>query len=267
MAWPLSYQLDHRRRKIRISVDRHAAEGFGAGQHDQQSDDNYEEALAKGELDNVMDHLDFSLPRLPLVLQRIFELQKEAAIANNSLAFLHTTGNLCATAMAVSELDQAARKLVLFRGRLHVDKGLVFSVAQDGSVRDRESIGDGAGTNGCSDIHVLLELIAGVFCDDARLKRARIGIERGSDIRNSPVKCVGIGIGGDLDAIAGAHVSDFTLVNVDEYPNRAHVRNGENLGSPCLEQLAGTDESLDNFTADGCQHRNFGSGFRCILFQ
>src|SRR5271155_6199304 len=116
MAWPLSYQLDHRRREVRISVDGHAAEGFGAGQHDQQSDDNYEEALAKGELDNVMDHLDFSLPRLPLVLQRILELQKEAAVADNPLAFFHTAGNLRATAVAVSELDQATRELVLFCG-------------------------------------------------------------------------------------------------------------------------------------------------------
>ena len=116
MARPLGDQLDHGRRKIRIGVDGHAAERFGAGNDDQQRDDNYEEALAQGELDNVMDHRDFSLPRLPLVLQRIFELQKQAAVADNALAFLQTTCNLRSAAMAVSELDQAARELVLFRG-------------------------------------------------------------------------------------------------------------------------------------------------------
>src|SRR5580692_1707286 len=68
MAGPLGDELNHGRRKIGIGVDGHAAERFGSGDDHQQGDDQDEEALAQGELDYVMDHRDFSRPRLPLVL-------------------------------------------------------------------------------------------------------------------------------------------------------------------------------------------------------
>ena len=91
VAGPLGDELDHGRRKIGIGVDGHAAEGFGAGDDDQERDHQDEEALAQGELDNVMDHREFFRPRLPLVLQRILELQKQAAVTDDVLAFLQAT--------------------------------------------------------------------------------------------------------------------------------------------------------------------------------
>jgi hypothetical protein len=75
-----------------------------------------------------MDHRDFSKTRLPLVLQRILELQKEAAVADHVLAFLQAISNLRPSTVAVPELNQAAREFVLFRGGLHVHEGLVFGV-------------------------------------------------------------------------------------------------------------------------------------------
>src|SRR5271168_2847272 len=146
--------------------------------------------------------------RVSLVLQRILELQKEATVADDALAFLHAGSNLGAASMAVSELDQAARELVLFRGGLYVDKGLILGIAQDGSVGNCQSIGDGTGIDGRRDVHILLQLVARVFRDYAGLRGACVGIERGSDVRNFPVKCVGIGIGSDVHAISGVHVGD-----------------------------------------------------------
>ena len=135
-----------------------------------------------------MDHRDFTWPRLPLVLQRILELQKEAAVADNMFAFLQAIGNLRAAAMAVAKLNHAARELVLFCGRLHVDEGLILGVTQYGGVRNRQRIGDGAGIDGGGDVHILLQFFPGIFRDDARLERARVGIERRGDVRNFSVK-------------------------------------------------------------------------------
>ena len=166
------------------------------------------------------------------MLQRILELQEEATVADHVLAFLQAIGNLRPSAVAIAHVDQAAREFVLFRRGLNVDEGLVFGVMQNGSVRNRQRVSDGAGIDRGGDLHILLQLLAGILRNDARLKSARVGIERGGEVGNFPVKRVGVGVGGDVHAISWAHVGDFALVDVDENPNRAHIRNGEDVCGP-----------------------------------
>src|ERR1700676_980182 len=60
VARPLGNELDHRRRKIGISVHGHALKGNGAGNDDEHSHHEHEEALLESELDDAMDHGDFS---------------------------------------------------------------------------------------------------------------------------------------------------------------------------------------------------------------
>src|SRR5882672_10365959 len=81
-------------------------------------------------------------PRLRLVLQRILELQKETAITDNAFAFLQAGSNLCASPMAVAELDNTASEFTLFRGGLNIDERLVFGVPKNGSIWNSESIHD-----------------------------------------------------------------------------------------------------------------------------
>src|ERR1700676_1017455 len=193
-------------------------------------------------------------PRLPLVLQRILELQEQAAVADDALAFLEAIGDLRAAALTVRDLDEPACELV--GPGLHVNKWLVLGVAEDGSIGNGERIANRAGLHCGGDVHIFLEFLAGVISDDARLQGARCGIERGSNERNFPVENLGIGIGGDLDGIARMHISEVALVDVDENPDGTHVRDGKNLGCAGHEQLAGTDEALDHFAADGSDDGN-----------
>ena len=113
-----------------------------------------------------MNH-DIFRVHLSLVLQGILELEEEAAVADDALAFLETVFDHGATVVAVSDLDLAARKLV--GARLDVNEGLVFRVTQDGCVRHGERILDRAGLDRGIHVHVFFELVATVFGNDARL--------------------------------------------------------------------------------------------------
>ena len=56
VAGPLRDELDHGRRKIGISVDGHARKETAPAITIKDRDHQHEEALAQGELDDVMDH-------------------------------------------------------------------------------------------------------------------------------------------------------------------------------------------------------------------
>ena len=53
----------------------------------------HEEALPQGELDNAMDHCGCCDLSDALVLQRILELQEQAAVAGDALAFFQAVLN------------------------------------------------------------------------------------------------------------------------------------------------------------------------------
>ena len=58
---------------------------------------------------------------------------------------------------------------------------------------------------------------------------------------------------------------EIALIDVDEYPDGVGVGDGEALRGAGLQQLAGTDETFDNFAVDGSDDGNFGGGFDGIL--
>ena len=115
------------------------------------------------------------------------------------------------------------------------------------------------------DVHILFQFLAGIFGDDARLESAGVGIQRGSDVRNFPVKDFGIRFRVDFDGVAHMNVGEFALIDIDEDPDGAHVGDGETLGCAGLQQLAGADEALDNFSAHGSENGNLASGLRRIF--
>jgi hypothetical protein len=53
---PLRNQLHHRRGKIGVCIDGHAAEGNCARDHYQKCEHQYDKALLQGELDDAMNH-------------------------------------------------------------------------------------------------------------------------------------------------------------------------------------------------------------------
>ena len=88
VAGPLRDQLDHRWRKVGIGVDRHALEGDRAGDDDQQREHQHDEALLAARIGRCDGSSGFAFSRrLRLVLQRILELQEQAAVADDVLAF------------------------------------------------------------------------------------------------------------------------------------------------------------------------------------
>src|SRR5690348_4913441 len=204
-------------------------------------------------------------PRLALVLQGILKLQKEAAVSDYALAFLKSARNLRSATLAGSELNQPAREFVLFCGGLDINKGLVFGVTQDGSVWNRKGIRNGAGIHRCRDVHILLQLPAGILRHDTRLQRSRIRIKRGGEIRNPSVKYFGVRIRTNVHAIPEMHVGHLALVHVDQHPHRAHVGDGEDLRGAGLKQLTGTDEPLDNLSRYGCEDGNLRGRCRRIF--
>ena len=207
---------------------------------------------------DAMDHR--WLPWLPwcLVLQRIHELQKQAAVAGDAFAFLEAGLDLNAAVGGFAECDLAAREFGVVG--LHVDERLVFSVAEDGVIGNGEHVLQSGGAHGGGDVHVFLQFLAGILRDDARLQSAGGGVERGSDVGNFSVKGVGVGVGGDFDVIADVNGGEIALIDVDEYPDGVGVGDGEALGGAGLQQLAGTDEAFDNFAADRSDDGNFGGG-------
>ncbi len=87
--------------KIRIRIHRHLAERPGSGDDHQSREHQDEEALLQGELNDAMDHRG-SGKRSPLLLQRILELQEQAAISGNVFAFLQAAGDLRTALVALA---------------------------------------------------------------------------------------------------------------------------------------------------------------------
>src|SRR5215467_5551278 len=112
-----------------------------------------------------------------LGLQRVFELQEEAAIADDALAFLQSIEDLRLAALAIADLDEAATELVC--SSLHINERLVFRVAKHGGVGYCERIANRTGLYGGGDVHVLFQFFAGIAGDDACLQSARVGVECG----------------------------------------------------------------------------------------
>ena len=71
------------------------------------------------------------------------------------------------------------------------------------------------------------------------------------------MKFVGIRIGLHRHLVADVHRGQVALIDVGQHPHRAHIRNDECLGCAGLQQLAGRDIALDDFSADGREQRNF----------
>ncbi len=153
----------------------------------------------------------------------------------------------------------------MFHGGLNVNEGLIFRVAENGGIRNRQSVGDRSGMDGGGDVHIFLQFLAGIFGDDARLQSARGGIERRGDVGNSSVKGVRISVGGDFDGVAGMHESDFALIDIDENPNGAHVGDGEELRGAGLQQLAGARRGARQFLPHGSEDGDLRSGFGRIF--
>src|ERR1700733_9957029 len=102
-----------------------------------------------------------------LALQRVRKLQEQAAISNDLVARLQSACNLGLSIQALPQRHRASSKLV--RRCRDVNKRLVFVIAEDGSVRKRNGVGDHTSVYGRYHVHVFLQLRAGIVCLDAGL--------------------------------------------------------------------------------------------------
>src|SRR5258707_15874891 len=82
---------------------------------------------------------------IQLVLQRIHELQEQAAVAGNAFSFFYAAGELNAAVVGFAESDLAAGKLGC--SSLHVDERLVFGIAENGGIRNSKDVLQGGGTD------------------------------------------------------------------------------------------------------------------------
>ena len=60
----------------------------------------------------------------------------------------------------------------------------------------------------------------------------------------------------DGDRLADADGTEVALVDVRQDPDRAHVRDREDLGLAGLNNLTGRHQAFDDFAADGREDRN-----------
>src|SRR5208337_3146752 len=106
------------------------------------------------------------------------------------------------------------RKLVCIL--LHIHKGLVFGVAENGGVGNRDGVRNRPSADERGDEHVPLQFLPGILGNDARLQGSRGGIQGGGNIGNLSVKEVGIGFGVDFDGVSNVHERKIALVDVHE---------------------------------------------------
>ena len=71
-----------------------------------------------------------------------------------------------------------------------------------------------------------------------------------------------ISVGSDVDGVAAVHEGEIVLVNVDQDPDGAHVRDGETLRGTDLEQLARSNETFDDLATDWGEHGNLRGSLR-----
>jgi len=78
---------------------------------------------------------------IQLVLQRIHELQEQAAVTGNAFSFFYAAGELNAAVVGFARVTCAGK----FSGAgLYVDERLVFGIAKNGGVRNGEHVLQGA---------------------------------------------------------------------------------------------------------------------------
>ena len=104
-------------------------------------------------------------------------------------------------------------------------------VAQHRGVGHEQRVGNDSGLHLRGDVHFLLQAFAGIGGLDARLQRARVGIERGRNVFDLAVHRIRIRFVFNRDRVANVHVRHVVLVNVDQNPHRAHVGQREALSS------------------------------------
>src|SRR5882762_1240174 len=200
---------------------------------------------------------------MQLVLQRIHELQEQAAVTGNAFSFFYAAGELNAAVVGFAESDLAAGKLG--SAGLHIDEWLVFGIAKNGGVRNGEHVLQGGGADRRGDVHILFQFFAGILGDDAGLQGAGGGVESRSDVGNFSMKLFRVRVGGNFHFLTLANIGQIGLVDVDQNPDGAGVRNGEALGGSGLQELARTDETFDNFAGNRSNHRDFRGGLRGIF--
>src|SRR5258708_18693817 len=200
---------------------------------------------------------------IQLVLQRIHELQEQAAVTGNAFSCFYAGGELNAAVVGFAESDLAAVKFS--GGSLQVDGRLVFGIAENGGVRNSKDVLQGGGTDRRGHVHILFQFFTGILGDDAGLQGAGGGVESRSDVGNFSMKLFRVRVGGNFHFLTLANVSQIGLVDVDQNPNGAGVGNGEALGGSGLQELAGTHEAFDNFAGNRSDDRNFGGGLRGIF--
>src|SRR5258705_3991756 len=162
-----------------------------------------------------------------LVLQRIHELQEQAAVAGHAFAFLGAGFELNAAVTRLAECDLATREFS--RSGLNVNERLVFAVTENGVIGNGEHVVDGRGANVGSDIHIFLQFLSGVLRDDAGLQSAGGGVESRRDVGNFSVEGVGVRVGRDFDVLAGVNRGQIALIDVYENPDSVGIGNGEAL--------------------------------------
>ena len=137
----------------------------------------------------VVDTTLFSVKGVPMprsALQGICKLQKQAAISDDLISGLQSVRDLGLSVEAFSQGNWSPAKLVA--SDCSIDKRLVLVVAQDGGIGQRNRVGNFARVHAGSYVHIFFQLLAGIARLDARLQRARTGIERSRDIRDASLK-------------------------------------------------------------------------------
>src|SRR5258707_70948 len=200
---------------------------------------------------------------MQLVLQRIHELQKQAAVAGNAFSFFYAAGELNAAVVGFAESDLAAGKLG--SAGLHVDERLVFGIAENGVIRNSKDVLQGGGADRRGHVHILFQFFTGILGDDAGLQGAGGSVESRSDVGNFSMKLFRVRVGGNFHFLTLANISQIGLVDVDQNPDGAGVGNGEALGGSGLQELAGTDEAFDNFAGNRSNDRDFRGGLSGIF--
>src|ERR1700722_18608037 len=112
---------------------------------------NHRASLDSLERGRVAKTLVFSLimksvkspPRL--VLQRILELQEQAPVPDDALAFLQSVLHQGSAILGVADLDETPSEFVGVG--LHIDERRVFRVAQHGGIWNSQRIGKRARVN------------------------------------------------------------------------------------------------------------------------
>jgi hypothetical protein len=250
--------LDQRRIEVGIDIFGHLGVDDNAPDRDKADEEDRQETMLQGEIDNLVNHVVFSTKRIvpspasmnPGLLQNLvikLGLQLEVPFNDDLLALFQARLDLHIAILFDARPDQTGEELIPL---LDEDKFVVL-VIENCLLRDGQSVRLMVEKDPDVREHAGLEFVARILDLGPDGDRSCLLLQDVADIANFPLKLlVGIGRDGNVDILAGPHLGDIPLVDLRVYAEKAGIHDRQDLGG-LIHHPSQNGVILDDLPVDG----------------